>query len=124
MFSIDVEASKRCASDLELVADTLEKVRGALASASVESAMAGSAGLRVQQSIQRASDFAQVYGRSAASLSVALSQIADTYTKAESGAKSKLWCTIVSNVLGIELTQTENDEANNRQSCGRAFPLF
>ena len=26
------------------------------------------------------------------------------------GAKSKLWCTIVSNVLGIELTQTENDE--------------
>ena len=90
MFSIDVEASKRCASDLELVADTLEKVRGALASASVESAMAGSAGLRVQQSIQRASDVAQVYGRSAASLSVALSQIADTYIKAESGAKSKL----------------------------------
>ena len=90
MFSIDVEASKRCASDLELVADTLEKVRGALASASVEGAMAGSAGLRVQQSIQRASDVAQVYGRSAASLSVALSQIADTYIKAESGAKSKL----------------------------------
>ena len=26
------------------------------------------------------------------------------------GAKSKLWCKIVSNVLGIELTQTENDE--------------
>ena len=27
-----------------------------------------------------------------------------------SKALPKLWCTIVSNVLGIELTQTENDE--------------
>ena len=105
MFSIDVEASKRCASDLELVADTLEKVRGALASASVEGAMAGSAGLRVQQSIQRASDVAQVYGRGAASLSVALSQIADTYTKAESGA--------IERYKSITSNQTNNVTVNS-----------
>ncbi len=112
MFSIDVEASKRCASDLELVADTLEKVRGALASASVESAMAGSAGLRVQQSIQRASDVAQVYGRGAASLSVALSQIADTYTKAESGAKSKLPATQADTAV------SRNSDANLADGSG------